>query len=280
MICFQSKPAYIPEYGIRVTLPYKERSCFVFTTIPAILEFLKVLYTGYVDYSYEKSDFCIYIRKSNDAFLITTKDGLCYTKYPQRIVADIINRVSRTKENFLVLHGMAFSYNNQTVLSLGHTHTGKSTLSCFFLYKQYEVLTDDLIVLDRDSLSILPLKTPIKLRKKGIDVLPYSFREQYDCFYVENGLDECFYINKPLLSEKNRRINRVFFSQYGDSNYYKPIYSSKEIIERLLFSVKDCGFLKKPLTPFSALSNLKTYELGYNSLEYALNVMTKEGEVF
>lgn len=71
----------------------------------------------------------------------------------------------------LALHGAAVAWKGRAVALLAATGSGKTTLTSYLTANGYGYLTDDCVLIDRETLVVYPSVTPLHLREGGVEVL-------------------------------------------------------------------------------------------------------------
>lgn len=80
------------------------------------------------------------------------------------------------QRGFLVLHASCIVINGMAIAFLGHSGDGKSTICSAFHARGYEVLTDDVLVIDiaRENILVIPSFPEIKLRSDSASLIGYK----------------------------------------------------------------------------------------------------------
>ena len=85
-----------------------------------------------------------------------------------------------TFPKFIFLHGSCFCFNNNIVLLLGHSRSGKSTALYNLLYNNgIRYVSDEIIAIEPNEKYILPLSNkPIQLREDVVSINNYTLVEK------------------------------------------------------------------------------------------------------
>ena len=95
---------------------------------------------------------------------------------PVQSVLNILFERADYRPSLFPLHSGAVEANGKAQLFLASTGTGKTTLTAYLTQKGYPYINDDSILIDMDTLSVVPEATPIHLRPQSLPVL-----EKYGC---------------------------------------------------------------------------------------------------
>ena len=98
------------------------------------------------------------------------------TQYPLQAIDDILYSSLSLSPDIFALHGAAIACNGHSCLFLGATTSGKTTLTSYLTSQGFGYITDDCILLNRETFTISPCTTPLHLRSGGLEVL-----RKYSC---------------------------------------------------------------------------------------------------
>lgn len=68
------------------------------------------------------------------------------------------------ERKFSFFHGCAIRYLDETIMLLGESRTGKTTLAMNYLNHGAKLISDDLVVIDNANIQVLPFKKPMGIR--------------------------------------------------------------------------------------------------------------------
>ncbi len=177
----------------------------------------------------------------------------------------------------LALHGAAVEHDGRAHLFLASTTSGKTTLAAFLTAaKGCGYITDDCILLMRDTFAVQPCGTPVHLREGGLEVLrrcscepeapqlldtPTIRRYVYapsHCIDEPVPLGAVYFIRRVDTPEQNARIS----------------LSANEKMTRLLKSpITDYPLSPAYLRTVAALAGKPCCDLLYGDMEYVWEVM-------
>lgn len=133
---------------------------------------------------------------------------------------------------FSFFHGCAVRYKNETILFIGPSRSGKTTLSMKYMNNGAQLISDDLIIIKNKDFKILTFKKPIGLRKTS----SIFFEEKVQkAIKSKPGFLSTFYIESLDLTselihaeeiegwtyfEDESKIDQIFFlsSEIGEIN--------------------------------------------------------------
>ena len=120
-----------------------------------------------------------------------------------RLAETLINfplALSISLKKYLVMHASAIKYNNSTLLFVGKSKSGKSTLASYFLSLGAKLISEDIcVILLSDSAKIIPSHPIIKLSELGLSFLsddvytkiPYLDKRNRERFLIKKMKQKC-----------------------------------------------------------------------------------------
>ncbi len=129
----------------------------------------------------------------------------------------IIRENLQIQNDFSYLHGAAISIQNKVCLLLAETGAGKSTLGVYVdQEKEGLCLTDDLIIFQKTSRTIIPLSKHAHLRnesrellKKGSLMFYNDIVERYEHPLSDNRFKQTWKLNYILILHRNMNIQTI-----------------------------------------------------------------------
>ena len=128
--------------------------------------------------------------------------------------------------NIIALHGAAVSYNSQAYIFLSATTKGKSTLTSFLTSNEFAYITDDCVLIDENTLNVVPFTTPIHLRAGGKEILERSGINLDSHHILMDEIDRYVYIPKNIINMQ-LPVTRIYFSSFGMENIIEDISHEK-----------------------------------------------------
>lgn len=253
----------------KIFLPYQDKPCYIQTTEFEIIDFIVNYYGEYCQAAEFCNGFLIKVDKNGFEFRIETKDGICRTVYPQNPIIDIVHRVGGTSSKYILLHGIAIANHGSAHLFLAHTNSGKSTLAAMLLYRNYQVLTDDVVVIEKQTGLLIPVITPIRLRDGGKRILLREIKQSISFANMTIGEEERFLIAPTKSVNANYPIKSIMFSRFGTNNCCRHLESYAEILATLMgSSMNSQVFTPEDISAFRTLTKIDSYYIEYTNTSY------------
>jgi len=79
--------------------------------------------------------------------------------------------ISFHAHQYLIIHAAAIARDGQAVLLPAPPGSGKSTLCAALVHRGWRLLSDELALIDLDTLQITPLARPVNLKNRSIDII-------------------------------------------------------------------------------------------------------------
>lgn len=136
------------------------------------------------------------------------------------------------RKKYMVINGAAVYYKGYAIIILASPYSGKTSLICELIKKGANLISDDLLLINRNTLKILPLHKPMCFRKNAIET--YNITEdkmqlnkiEYRCFeddYGKRYLVHPFDILEGKYKKEDDRINKIYIKSEGKN--YKDYYN-------------------------------------------------------
>lgn len=250
----------------------------IITDCKELVNSLKLKYGEYSKSECVSADYIIYAKKRKEDYEIVFNSEVFITKYPLRKIIDIMYANRCYNEKIFAIHGAAVEFNGGGYLFVAATTSGKTTLTAYLVNKGFGYITDDCILLEKETFNIFPFTTPIHLRGGGFDILKSLGAEPKEYSFLDDiSIKRYIYaptnsINKPL------PIKKIFFIERTEC---------KNRIEKMSTNEKITALLKSPITEYkmnvdflnfiSKLSTLSCEKLYYSDMDFVAKVI-KNGQ--
>ena len=83
--------------------------------------------------------------------------------------------VTSNEQNYLIIHAAVLAKDNKAIVCPAPPGSGKSTLTAFFAYSGWRLLSDELAIIELDTLTVRPFVRPICLKNASIDLVSRWF---------------------------------------------------------------------------------------------------------
>ena len=252
----------------------KQTTFLVETDSSELVYFLNAKYGHYcTQICNEAADIKIVAMKSPKGGTIFTKDGQCKTSNLIHIVNSIIKRSVQYDETVLALHGAAVSFNGEVALFIAPTTSGKTTLTSYLTATGCTYITDDCILIEKETLAIHPYTTPISLRAGGLNILLKKGIILPKTAILNDGYTERFTYTPPIVLTTKEQISKIFFIKRANENNLKklpPHMSIEQFIHNTAIVYPINEYL---LTTFIKMCQLPCYNLTYKNMKFVKEVI-------
>ena len=179
------------EYHVIISCPCR-RKVYIYTNSYEVKEYLRLKYGVYFSLSKQivlHEAMHIRVIFENSIYSIVAEDGICTTKEPFRVLESIMSRANPFNDSVFLFHGAAIAKGGKAFLFLAPTSVGKTTLTSFLVNKGFSYITDDCILLEKNTFFTIPYSTPMMLREGGKKVLNKN-GISFECLSpLDNGID-------------------------------------------------------------------------------------------
>ena len=188
------------------------------------------------------------------------------------LIEEIFSQELLKNNEYIYLHGGAFSKNDSAIILLAPSNMGKTTLTLDFLKYGYSYYTDDIVFLNRSDLTITEFPKPLFLRKDTVHRpnchITITNQEYIRDVYIPERIETkklkvkiIFILNRNILFSKNGSAKKLDMIQAFNSILYNIYHvSTKEIMINSISNI---------------LKSIPIYELNYYSSFDAINIIEK-----
>ena len=262
--------------------PYQKPAFHIETESDDLYQNIKIAYGKFIKNELLNNPSDIYnmsFYKKNGLFIFNNRgvEEKISEDYAFQAMKNIIYEETKIDEDILAVHSGVVAYKNKGFILAGYTHSGKSTLTAYLCAKGFEYLSDDLALIKKENLKLIPYDKPLHLRKGGYEVLKkYGINFSYGRELKYGDLDKIvIYPEKPEFSEYE--MGGIFFiKRTEDLNKVVEVPKQKLILmlmqNQFIFSSPDSELLKV----FVRLSNVNAYEIYYSDMEYVKKFLSGE----
>jgi len=194
--------------------------------------------------------------------------------YALQAIENIIYETTAIDDEMLAVHAGAVGIDGRAFILAGFTESGKSTLTAYLYNQGYEYISDDIVLIKKKDLSVVPFRRPLQLRQGGADVLRrYNVRLD-GCDFIDFGnIKRIVMPVKPLLYDEYSIGGILFIRRTENINSLLPIPKQKAFTNLM----KNQFVFMKPepelLGIIKALCEKGVYELLYSDMKYVGDVL-------
>lgn len=265
---------------INILAPY-QTSFTIRTDCDELLKFLVLEHGQYATSVNCSTDYTITVSKNREIYKISFENQTIKTDIPLRIIKDIMYQERKYDENIFAMHGGAVEYKNGAYLVVASTTSGKTTLTSYLVSNGFGYITDDCILLDRESFKIYPFTTPLHLRKGGYNALKAlgCAPENYD-FLDSVSIKRYVYtpnnsVSRPL------PLKKIFFiTRTEDTNMIEEMNTTEKITALLKSPITEYEIGVSYLSFISKLSAIPCKRLYYSNMDFVAEVIKYEQQSY
>ena len=191
-------------------------------------------------------------------------------------IDEILFNMTTYDENILPIHGAAVEYNGYVYIFLAPTTTGKTTLVTYLINNSFGYVTEDCVLLDKQTFKVYPYTCPIHLRAGGYEVLKRygihiavtAFGEPADIKYVYTP-DNCVTEQLPL--------GRIYFIERSETeNRVVEMNTAENMIELMKSTMTPQQPSSEYVRLIAKLAKIGSKRLIYCDMEYVRDILLGE----
>ena len=220
------------------------------------------------------------------SYEITYNDSQFITSSPLLAIEDILYKHRSFDPAVFALHGAAVEHDGRACLFLGSTTSGKTTLTSFLVSRGFGYITDDCILLHRNTYMIHPYTTPLHLRHGGLTILnqyglypepleqiddtsfPRYVHTPKNCITTPLPLGKIFFIRRTKQEDSTQKQNNTDYNNHIEAMDITKRMTSLMKAPIIDYSVDTCY-----LQFIAGLSKVPCYQLFYNDMNYVMEVL-------
>ena len=170
------------------------------------------------------------------------------------------------------LHGSAVHLLDQNLIFVASSGVGKSTLVAFLILSgDASLISEDMSILNTESLNLEPIPRNILLRKNGYDILAKMYQNAMPPItYLENL--QRFVFTPPIYDEKKLMVNKIIALDRDEK--YSQAYLTVTEASILINNLYNVGNIVKNTMLCAKITGKTTYlTLHYNDLSQIPQVL-------
>lgn len=247
-------------------IPYSDFTICISCNDSIIVELMRISFFPYLtsEYRYNRPLISINIAYYDNVLKIYNKNNNKCFDYKSKSIDVLLNIIFRFIKNMLspqsgynLYHGASFTINEKSVMLLGNSGCGKTTLLTYLLWKRYAYyISEDIIIFNYLKNSIVSYPRPLHLRQSSYDFLSKKYIVDYNNFF---GFDSVYYndyLKRYIFTPKDIKI---FDNLPVDYIFCLDISHEENKIEKIIspFDI----VLQNCLLPKNLMSNIKSTSL-------------------
>ena len=268
MTIYLRRPFHIPEYEITADCSY-------------FMESLCLQYGKYINNVIGDNMSNVYkiivTKKSDNDYMFEHIGGMTATADPLYEIDEILFNTTTYDSSILALHGAAVEYNGYAYIFLAPTTTGKTTLTAYLTNDNFGYITEDCILIDRQTLTVYPYACPVHLRSGGVEVLQrygitipnmQIFGDPAGTRYVYTP-SNCVTVPLPL--------GRIYFIERGETeNRVTNMSTSASMIELMKSPITVYPLSGEYIRLISTLAKVGCKRVIYRDMEYIRDIIIED----
>ena len=252
-------------------IPIFQPKCSIITNCSLLERQLYLKYGKYLSSTSTPTDYMIRATKTENNYTIETPTENFESDSPLHEIDKFLFDHTEYDPRVLALHGAAVEWKGKCHLFLAATTSGKTTLTSYLCQNGFGYLTDDCILLDRQSLCVHPFATPIQLRSGGVEVLKHYNALPSNLERLEEGDTLVRYVYTPsnIPSKAVPLANLFFIERTDDENALMEMSTTERITALMKSPITNYPITGEYLRFLSTLAkSIPCYRLHYCNMNY------------
>ena len=269
--------------NLYIERPFHQPTFEIISSDKTLIESLQLQYNPF---TYENptsdTDNCkIEVTKQIDNYIIKYNGTEISTQVPLFEIDKIFFENTFYDDSILALHGSAVEYSGKAYVFLAATSSGKTTLASYLTSSGFGYITDDCILIERETLRVYPYTCSIQLRDGGLEVLkklkkiPQNLRffdavfTQRYVYLPQNSVTDCL----PL--------GGIYFIKRSEThNIVINISSNEKMAELIKSPITHYEITPDYLKLLARLSQTECQVLIYKDMDFVAETIKRVGESF
>jgi len=245
-----------------------------------LLDSLRLQHSPFVcDDSPSPDTYGIEIIRRSDGCVVKHGGAETVTKTPLYEIDSIIFENTSYDDSVLALHGSAVEWGGRAYLFLADTGSGKTTLASYLTSSGFGYITDDCILIDRDSFQVHPYTCSVHLRDGGLDVLEKLGKAPSNLQFLDDDImRRHIYVPSNCVAQP-LSLGDIYFIKRSETENMLGELSTNEKMEKLLqASITNYELTPDYLRLLGRLVQGKCHSLTYKDMEFVADTIKKVGE--
>jgi hypothetical protein len=201
-----------------------------------------------------------------------------FTYNPLYEIDSIIFETTVYDSSILALHGSSVEWNGKAYLFLAGTFSGKTTLASYLTSSGFGYITDDCILIDRDSFEVYPYNCPIQLRDGGLEVLEKLGKVPPNLQFLDDAVIQRYIYTPQNCVTQPLPLGGIYFIELNEiENMIVDISTNEKMTELMKSPITNYAITPEYLKLIARLSQKVCGKLIYKDMEFVAKTI-KAGE--
>lgn len=224
-----------------ISRPFHKPNIIIKTNCAEIIKQISSFYGKYASLVYTNDGMEMEIRRYHFIYEMIYNEEIIITASPLQEISRIAFQQTTFDDSVFALHAAAVEYKGKAHVFIASTTSGKTTLTAYLTMLGMGYITDDCVMLDKESLQLYPFCIPLHLRDGGIKVLDnYKIKIPQIELVEDNSLQRYVYTPQNCVN-KLLEIAEIYFIERSKNQNLITDMTTSKAIEQLM---------KSPIIPY------------------------------
>jgi serine kinase of HPr protein (carbohydrate metabolism regulator) len=208
-------------------------------------------------------------------------DAEIFSQNPLFEIDTIIFENTVYDDSVLALHGSAVEYTGKAYLFPAGTGSGKTTLASYLTSSGFGYITDDCILIDRNTFEVYPYNCPIQLRDGGLEVLEKLDKAPSELQLLDNPVMQRYiYIPQNCVTQPTPLGGIYFIERSETENMIADISTNEKMTELMKAPITNYEITPEYLRLLARLTQTVCRKLIYKDMEFVAEAIRKASEQY
>ena len=218
------------------------------------------------------------LKNDGNDYTVTIGDSVINTACPIFHLNRFLFDNPSYDDNILALHGAAIEWRGKCYVFLASTTTGKTTLTSYLSNCGCGYLTDDCVLLDRETLMVYPFSIPLHIREGGLNVLKRynALPKNLSKLFEQDGIFR--YVYTPQNTSKRAiPLGEIFFLERTETeNAVLPMSANEKLTALLQSPITVYSITAEYLRLLSEIGKSYCKRLKYYDMNFVKEVIMRD----
>jgi len=195
------------------------------------------------------------------------------TDNPLQELSSIIFSNIHIKNEIFAMHAAAVAYKNKAIVLTAPTGIGKTTLTTYLIHNGFDYITDDCVLIDKSSLSLIPYCNDIHLREGGMEVLKQHQILLSGAKRLTLGSVDRFVFTPKNCVGSVIALDTIIFVKRVRENAVQDITTAESMMELMKCPMTPHALNKEYLNFLCALSYKCCIRMTYQDMEFVASYL-------